>query len=259
MVEKHKYLITDLDEIFFDWARHLYETNERRSVEKRLDAKLPWEKLRKNIDYSKFVIDTEEMKYATPGLDVSPKGGNHVVFKTTYANTTNSEMEYNLNTQRTTRNTTSMRLTKGITQSGHVGLKLKLPGDIAELEGGYSREVMMEKGIEKTQEEEMTWSANTVIKVPPKTNTTVSLVIQETEYNGDFRARATFHGKVLIIIYHDDLELCRFSVKNFKEMLNESVGFSYDPQNGCVSFDVIGKCYCRFGMEQKIEIIETPI
>lgn len=248
-------VIADLDELFLDWAQSMYEQTLRKDLEKELKTKLAWQELRVKLDYTHFFMDTVDVDHHK--LRPMAASG-RVVFRTTYCNTTSTPLEYTLNTSRTTRNVTTIRFSKGLTHSASVGLKIKLPGDVAELEGGGSREVAVSRERETSKEEEMTWSADTSVKVPPRTNTTMELVVDEKEYDGSFEAKVSLSGKVVIIIYKGDCELTRIVAKKFNDILKKNYGFEYDHDAKRVFYKLEGSCLCRKGIQQSIKLSERP-
>lgn len=246
--------IVDLDELFLNWAQDVYELTLRKDLENKLKVKLPWQELRVKLDYTQFFMDSEE----TDHQRLRPMAASgRVVFRTTYCNTTTSDLEYTLNTQRTTRNVTTICFSKGLTHSANIGFKLKLPGDVCELEGGGSREVNISRERETTKEEEMTWSADTVVKVPAHTNTTMELVVDEKEYDGRFEARVAFYGKVVIILHKGECELTRIVAKKFNDILKPSQGFIYDHDLKRVFYKIEGTWLYRKGIQQSIKLSEV--
>merc|ERR1712150_71825 len=248
--------LVDMDELFLEWAQTVYETTLRRDLEKELKAKLAWQEVRVKLDYTQFFMDTEDEEHKR--LRPMAASG-RVVFRTTYSNTTKAQLEYTLNTQRTTRNVTTVRFSKGLAHSCSIGLKLKLPGDVCELEGGGSREISISRERETSTEEEMTWSADTQITVPPKTDMTMELVVDEKEYDGKFEAKVRLSGKVVIIISKGDCELTRIVAKKFNDILKPRHGFVYEHDSKSVYYKVEGTCMCRKGIQQSINLSEQPI
>ena len=65
-------------------------------------------------------------------------------------------------------------------------LKIKIIGDIVEIGGGIKSEQRIECGKDQTNEQEVTWGVDSIIKVKPHSKTCASLVISEIELNRNF-------------------------------------------------------------------------
>ena len=73
-------------------------------------------------------------------------------------------------------------------------LKIKIIGDIVEIGGGIKSEQRIECGKDQTNEEEVTWGCDSMIKVDPFTKTSASLIITEIEMKRDFFVTTYFKG-----------------------------------------------------------------
>lgn len=67
-------------------------------------------------------------------------------------------------------------------------------GDICEIGGGLRSEQTVECGKDQTNEEEITWGCDSMIKVDPFTKTSANLVITEVEMERAFSVTTYFKG-----------------------------------------------------------------
>ena len=65
-------------------------------------------------------------------------------------------------------------------------LKIKIIGDIVEIGGGIKSEQRIECGKDQTNEEEVTWGCDSMIKVGPHSKTGASLVVTELQMERAF-------------------------------------------------------------------------
>ena len=88
---------------------------------------------------------------------------------------------------------------------------------------------------------------------------TARLVIEEREASSKFTARATFEGKITVIIYSkDNLELTRIVYRQLDKILPDMHGFKVNPQLQTVYCDVEGVCNSRLGISQKVTVEQVP-
>ncbi|CAG5116401.1 unnamed protein product, partial [Candidula unifasciata] len=102
-------------------------------------------------------------------------------------------------------------------------------------------------GVCHTSEQELAWSVDNEIEVPPD------------HFNGDFQIVTTFEGKVLVTYEskknRDHIATINVSVdKLFKG--NKDFVFN---EFGRPTFIAKGVCKCRFGVEQNVKLTESPI
>ncbi|XP_025110384.1 uncharacterized protein LOC112573904 [Pomacea canaliculata] len=116
----------------------------------------------------------------------------------------------------------------------------------------------MEKGVNETFEQELTWTVDNEIEVPSGHVTTAELVIKEDEFDGEFTTKTTFQGKVIVVYetkQHDFVDAVQRDVTAF---LTPDKGFTKD-KAGRPVFITKGKCRCRFGIEQNVLLKQSQL
>lgn len=128
----------DMDELLAQHIQKLYAENQKYTKEK-----TPFEKLILHVDKSKFLLHTETPEYQRTALTVTDHSNKkpRVLFKTTFANPTDHEQRYTLNTERTTRQLALYSATKGFTFGAECSISLSLPMDMLEANATFKHEM----------------------------------------------------------------------------------------------------------------------
>lgn len=127
------------------------------------------------------------------------------------------------------------------------------------MNAGFSREVEVTKTEGETIEKELVWSVDSQIKLPPQTKTNATLVVNQQEYDGRFTITTQFYGRVLVNFYN------RKDNHNFLRCLEGSVHSIFKGQDGFkidnkkVSYVSAGKCHFRFGVDQRVDLKQSPL
>ncbi|KAK7485751.1 hypothetical protein BaRGS_00023052 [Batillaria attramentaria] len=153
---------------------------------------------------------------------------------------------------------------KGFTKGMHLELKLGLPDEVAGATAGFGREVTMESTDESTHEETMTWSINSTIKVPPHARTLAELVVREKEYNAKFRMNVQIKGHVIVVVTNlrDNNSFVQSIEGDFSEViktLSDKLDKSVTCNGRTVKWEIEGSCQFRFGVEQHVQLRESPL
>jgi hypothetical protein len=251
--------VADLEDIILSFARNWYEDLEQHSLEKKF-GKLPWEKLSVEIDRTRLIVEHDDALHAKDQEEqavgeYSPR--HSVLFKSNYQNTTGNQLNYHISTERRTRTSVALTITKGFSFGASFEIKLGPPALEANL--GLSSELSFEKSVQTTKEQEVSWTLNTQVNVPPHTCTTVELVVKDDEYKGTFAIRSFFSGKIYVDIRKDNTQLTRLIIGDLKQIFKEDMGFKRCPKTKRIYFDTHGVCNCRYGVEQQVRISETQI
>ncbi|PAA82299.1 hypothetical protein BOX15_Mlig017252g3 [Macrostomum lignano] len=249
--------VIDLAEVIEDWAKDFYQKFNQRDLEKSYGMKLPFQELRMVIDTNNFCVDNDEAEYSTVNPGTGQWQRNHVLFKTSYSNTTATPMQYALSTQRSTRSVCSVSLSKGFVFEGQSGLKVSLPNNLLELSASMSRQLSMEGRREKSVEQELAWTVDTTVSVPPGKTVTVRLVIKERQFTGTFRVATRFRGSLAVKLFRGDSKLCVLRANELRDVFKENLGFQWQPEEACLLFISEGQCHTACGVEQFIQIDET--
>ena len=90
------------------------------------------------------------------------------------------------------------------------------------------------------------------------TKTTAELLVKEDQYKGQFRIKTYFTGGVSIKLFKENgLKLPSIELDDLEDIFKNAKGFAKDDKGWyCVTK---GECKARFGIEQKIELHQTPI
>ena len=179
----------NLEAIVDKWILYMHSKSRALKDTKfeKLDIKIIWDKLSLQQDDAIF-------EDVITGKNGSPQS--QTLFETFFYNMSNTDQEFSLRTERKTRQSTEFSFTKGFSQSKELNVSIKIPYDIVEVGGGIKREQSVECGKTNTYEEEFTWGLDNVIRVPPKTRTHASLVIDELELERNFHLVTYLKGKL---------------------------------------------------------------
>ncbi|PVD22796.1 hypothetical protein C0Q70_16052 [Pomacea canaliculata] len=178
--------LVDIEELLRDSAERILD-NELR---KKADLEHP------DINWDRMHVTHSETQYTDSHR--SPKPTAHVLFTANFSNDTPNPQRYTLRTERRTKSTCNIALCKTYTIGAHVEIKLTPPNPIIEANAGFHGEMSMSKGINETFEQELAWTVDNEIQVPPGHVTKADLVIKEDEFDGEFTIETTFEGTVAV-------------------------------------------------------------
>ncbi|XP_061183076.1 uncharacterized protein LOC133191345 [Saccostrea echinata] len=240
--------LTDLETIVKDYAWNTFS----RVSEKKLDYK----EARIDIDWSRTKFVASKPTFGSVGMEDLPTA--QEIYRSTYVNGTNEDQEHSISMQRSTKSTCKAYVTKGYTKGVNVGLKLAVPGDVANLTTAFGYSVNITDNSEESKEETMTWGSDCKVRVPKQKKVTANISVTEKEYNAAFQMKTTIYGTVHVAIHNRiDDRLVQSIDAPFVEIMRwycKNNGFG-----GCtikgkeVTWDVTGNCYFRFGVEQRVE------
>ncbi|PAA87492.1 hypothetical protein BOX15_Mlig008670g2, partial [Macrostomum lignano] len=248
----------DLEDTVEKWAKIKFEDNKIGS-----QKKLSCENLAYAIDWKKVSIDHEQPEFSHSDKQVRPNAV--VLFKTFFTNTTDHQQNYSFQTTRTTKKTADIRVSSTFTKGGNASITLKLPGDILELGGGFNCELAVTNERGQTFEEEISWSVNSEVSVPPKKRRSAQINITEVKYSCDFQLRSTVRGRVKVSITNPEdnnslvkhLEADIFQV--IKSTMKQKTGMTFNEATKEVVFLSKGHAAFSFGTEQHVEVRDEPL
>lgn len=87
--------------------------------------------------------------------------------------------------------------------------------------------------------------------------TTAELMVQESKYKGNFEIKTYFSGYLRFKLFKDGQELLLIELPDLEDIFSREKGFGKD-QKGLFRI-TRGECRARFGIEQKIELHQTPL
>lgn len=257
--------IIDLDEIIEKWAWKMWELSKR----SREDSKYRREELDVKINWKRVNFWQSEAVFARPAQLRLPKS--QILFKTHFTNNTESEQEYSLRAERSTITTLNFTFLRGFTKEKEGSVSFKLPNEVLEVGGGLRHEQRVEYGKDSTFETQMTWSADSAIRVAPHTKANAELCITEEEYAADFSVEVRFSGRISAMIttrnhsagYYKYMEGDLATI--FTEALRTgcsgltSSQFEVHEQTQTVRTLMFGKCAFRFGIEQHVNVEQQKL
>lgn len=249
--------ITDIGEIVLLYAKDIFDRTKDKE-----QKKIPEEALSYNINWKNVRFIHEEPKYTDSLRPQHPKA--QVLFKTYFTNNTDQEQEYSFKTERITRSTCEIQISRGVTTEQELSVKLATPCEVFEANAGFRREISLEKSEGQIAEEELCWGVDSQIKVPARCRTIAKLVVTEDEFGGNFTIHSKMEGKVLITVTNARENNClvktiegniaKIFTKEIKNGLKQ-----FRVENNAVHFDTVGRCHFRYGVEQNVELHQEKL
>ncbi|UJR30085.1 hypothetical protein I4U23_017626 [Adineta vaga] len=257
--------IVDLDEIIEKWVWKMWELSKR----SREDSKYRREELDVKINWKRVNFWQSEAVFTRPAQLRIPKS--QILFRTHFSNNTESEQEYSLRAERSTITTLTFSFMRGFTKEKEGTVTLKLPNEVLEVGGGIRHEQRVDYGKDSTFETQMTWSADSAIRVAPHSRANAELNITEEEYSADFSVEVRFSGRISAMIssrnntggYYKYMEGDLATI--FADALRAggsgaSAGqFEVHEQTQTVRTVMSGKCAFRYGIEQHVSVEQEKL
>lgn len=186
----------------------------------------------------------------------------HILFSSVFTNNTNEPQTNHLRTERRTNSMCRLSVQKAVTKEGGLSLQIGPPSVTLQATGGFRREVTMSREFERVIEEELVWSLDTEVIVPPGHCTRADLVITEDEYDGRFQVETQFGGKITIKLRDkkDGSLVTTVVINDLTRVLTPKYGFRpVEQEPGMVSYINEGTCHCHFGIGQRVDLNEEKI
>lgn len=260
-------VVVDLDLIVEKWISHMWERTRTKNIKYELDD------LQIVVNWKRVEIEQNEAKFEN---NMSPKAkipSNQTLFRTHFTNRTDQEQEYSFKTERVTRQAVGFSFVKGFSREKEGAISFKLPSDIVEIGGGIKSEQSVECGKDQTNEQEVTWGVDSIIKVKPHSKTTASLVISEIELNRNFYVETKLKGRLTVSLNNrennqfvksfsgDIVDIIKKAMENYWLPAASSHVFELFEANGEKFARSIlrGKCKFRLGVEQHVTLTEENI
>lgn len=259
-------VIVDLDLIVEKWINFMWDKSKSKH------GKIEFEDLEIIADWKKVDLSQDDAKFDTMIYgNKAPVA--QTLFTTHFTNKTEHIQEYSFKTERKTRQTCCFSFMKGFSREKEGGVNIKLPQEIVEIGGGVRNSQQIECGKDQTNEEEVSWSCDSLIKVLPKCKTSASLVITEVKLEKTFSILCYLKGRINVTL-NNRRENNTF-VKSFTADIAEVLGMSLErqwlPPNSCrfeiidangaklVKIEMKGKCKFRLGVEQHVTVNEEKL
>ncbi|CAH8640362.1 unnamed protein product [Schistosoma rodhaini] len=233
-----------------------------------------------DIDFTRLHITHKKTKYllpnivnsdakqsiAAPPTPLSPtlkkNLKSHVLFSSIFTNKTSETQTNHLRTERRTSSSCRLSLQKVVTKGGSINLQIGPPSMSVQANGGFRRELTMSKNMEEVFEEELIWTLDTEIVVPPGYNTRAELIITEDEYYGKFQVETIFEGSISVKLRDkkDGSVVSVVIINDLSKLLTAKNGFHPIPNStNAVCFVNEGSCHCHYGVGQRVELQEEKI
>ncbi|VDL62604.1 unnamed protein product [Hymenolepis diminuta] len=200
----------------------------------------------------------------------------HALFTTAYRNGTDGVQEYNFRTDRSTRSTMEIEISKGFNSSREIGVKLQLPEQILEASAGFKQEISLSKATRQSVDEEMSWGVDAHVEVQPKSTANVQVNVIEHQMTCRFSVDTRLCGRIraicmdgrknnafLMNVQTDLGGLIEFYLD--KEKRSHPQKLSHVKVEGTAAPKTVvitteGKCAFRFGVRQEVEVtqVEPP-
>ncbi|KAL7668571.1 hypothetical protein ACOME3_009268 [Neoechinorhynchus agilis] len=274
--------ICSLREILLGYAHEWYKRNDKKYVKCRYGRKLSkWTNLVKEIDWSGLRVKHEELKPFEKETNLSTKMSctqrsncqlpssnrikkqQHVLYRSRFVNDTNNDQSYNLKAERRTVARCKISLIEGYKAEvgSNAALSVPLPNCVLKMSANLKTEYSLEDRIERDIEEELRWSAESVVKVPSMSVTTAELIVDEDEYDGDFTIRSSFTGEIKVLLKHSKtgMTLLEMRFTDLADVFTVQDGFQPIENTQGVAMVSRGHCSIHFGIDQKIELHQRPI
>ena len=240
--------LIDLEEIVKKFVADFpLDKGQRKEADDILSSDINWKHMRVRHGATEYY---DQIRSNTPKT--------HVLFTAHFTNDTDQNQTYALRTERRTKSTCGISLQKSYTYGCSVDIKLTPPNPIIEANAGFKGELGLTKSCDETFEEELVWSVDNQISVPPKFKTKADLVIKEDEYTSHFKTESKFEGKIHVTLRNkrDNTPITTVT-GDVKQIFTGDKGFRVDKTG--VYYVTIGKCKCRFGIEQHVKLSQSKI
>lgn len=207
-----------------------------------------------------------------PGRSATPVTS--ILFETKFTNSTGKDQQYTMRTEKTTKSSMSTAVEKGLTRGFELGLTLKTPCEVVEVNAGYKREVTLTNMHGETFEEELTWGVESVIQVDKHHVAEASLVVNERKLSGAFEIESRISGTVNVtftnikennafvkVIGHDIVDIVK---KHIEDAGKEDRHFPFvklieEGADRVVIVTTNGSCDFRYGVSQEVKVNQRPI
>jgi hypothetical protein len=264
--------ITDLDLIVEKWINYMWEKTKSMSKSAKQQPQIEFEDLEIIVNWKKVDILQDDAVFKDD-KSVSKKLNQQTLFRTYFTNETEQEQEYSFKTERKTRQSCSFSFVKGFSREKEGQITFKLPYEIVEIGAGLKTEQSVEYGTDQTNEEEISWGVDSLIKVSPLSKTTAELVINELELVRDFHVVSFFKGRLSVCL---NLKKDNTFVKSLAGDIVQILAMAADKHwinmetnrvqfirlNGgteVAKMESSGKCNIRLGVEQHINLKDEKL
>jgi hypothetical protein len=277
----------DIDKVVTNWAWTKYDDKPTRKQKTLRDKeqkknrpyigiKIDWSDC-EFIDRTTWPTIADEQNTGSAGSENQLRAARvtgsdvNVLFETEFTNNTEREQIYTMKVEKTTSSTCSTEVESGVTKGYEMGISLKLPEEILEMNAGYKKEVTLTTTNGESFEEELTWGAESEIKVKEGSIAHAQLLVKEKRQSGEFVVTTTIKGyvKVTFTNLRDNNSFLvqasgdiSFIVQKFLDK-QQRLGKVYPhvivDDNGVVTISTKGTCKFRYGIKQEVKVDQRDI
>ncbi|CAD5111817.1 DgyrCDS1087 [Dimorphilus gyrociliatus] len=251
--------ILDIDDLIRSYVKKYDFSPEHRKL-----ANLEVKKEDVSFKYFRLVHD----KICYPDKDdITQKSGFKVLpdkvtlCTASFKNDTGSPQIFHFNAERKTKSITKVSTDEMYKFEMHSELKFPiLPGMGMEANVGMRGEWNLTENYEETVEEEFTWSVNSDVKVPENTETIASLEIVENQFEGQWKLKTYFKGRISIAVKNKNkpdevVTTITFPVAHFVQL----GGKYFQEDDKGIYFTSTGWCKSRFATDQQVNLKQSKL
>lgn len=248
--------VVDLDTVVIQWAKTMFDTTKTKE-----QAKIHKDNLTFTINWNRVKVIHGDPDYDEKLHQSRPKS--QLLFRTYFTNETDQEQEYSFMTERMTTSTCEVQLERAVTRGGNVGLTLKTPLEILEVNAGFHREVNVTEAQGYEVEQAVKWAVDNEIKVPAQSKTSAELIVTEAHLSTNFKVTSTVAGRVLVkVTNRKDNSLITTIEGNIaeiikREMENGLKGFHVE--NNVIKYETRGQTKFKYAVEQIVKLKEKAL
>lgn len=226
------------------------------------------------IDHEKFEDEEETKCGDVTGRYLQPinngKTKVSVLFSTKYTNDTSDSQEYTMRTQKTTRSTCETSVECGFTRGKDMSVTLKMPGEILEVNAGYTSENTLTSKDGQTFEEEISWGVESVIKVKPGHVADAELVVNEKKISGKYEIVTKISGTIYVTFtkIKDNNAFVKLVGNDISDIVQKYIEMkkkiNLSPphvsiENSTITITTKGNCLFRYGIKQEVVVHQEAI
>ncbi|XP_052243764.1 uncharacterized protein LOC127853347 isoform X2 [Dreissena polymorpha] len=240
--------LLDLEELVRVWVNDFpLDKSQRKDADDIVSTDINWKHVRIHHGNTEYY---DQVKQSTPKT--------HVLFTAHFTNDTDQEQVYTLKTERTTKSTCNIMMEKCYTIGFNLEIKLCPPNPVIQANAGFKGEMSVKKADEESFEEQLVWSVDNQITVPPKYKTKADLVLKEDEYTSHFKCETKFEGKIHVTLRSkkDNTPITTIT-GDVRHIFRSDQGFRVDKTG--IYYVSQGRCKCRFGIEQHVKLSQIAL
>lgn len=214
----------------------------------------------------RFEVNLNGVKFTPLKTSWTKKEGNvpippnTTIYQTSYTNSTDRDAQNNLKVERTSKATFKAVVVKGFTTSTDMALSLDLPGEVSAAAMTFGRTVKLDHCEETVIEQQMTWSVDSMIPVPPRSTTKARVDVKENHWEGNFTTAVKIKGRVVVNVHKvkPPGNLVRTIEGDVAEVFKKHCTSCVTTSGNAIVWNMEGNCSFDFGVELLTFIEHDP-